>query len=524
MSYQKWILMVLLVTIYFIGSSFSSSDGEQMIPVQLLGMNDFHGQLETYRTVEGKKVGGAEYLAAYVKKMKEENDSTLLVHAGDMVGGSAPISSLKQDEPTVEFMNKIGFDVGTVGNHEFDEGVKEMQRLLNGGKHQKTGEFSGATFPYTVANVIDKKSGKPILPPYVIKKVNGIPIGFIGIVTTETKDIVLPEGIESIEFKDEVESINETVKELKGKGVQSIVVLAHVSAFSEKDGTLPSNELVDYAPLIDDEVDVIFGGHNHQYANTIVDGKLIVESYSYGTAFSDVDLKIDPETKDIVEKKATIVQTFHDGIEPDKEIQNMVRNYGKEQSALLNQVVGYSEEAFTKHKHKGGERTLGSIIADSHRQAMNADFGFMNPGGIRADIPEGELRWGQLYTMLPFGTHLVKMNLTGSQIKDVLEQQWTGNFKTILQPSGLHFTWIKDAPPGEKIVSVTDQDGTPINPDETYSVAITNYLATGGDGFSAFKKGTNVVSGPLTLDSFIAYIHHNDGALSQPDGNRIAVR
>ncbi|TMU87479.1 bifunctional metallophosphatase/5'-nucleotidase [Bacillus sp. BHET2] len=524
MSIHKWTLVVLLVMLYVIGSSFSSEDKEKLIPIQLLGVNDFHGQLETSRTVDGKQVGGAGYLAAYVKKVKKENVPSLLVHAGDMVGGSAPLSALKQDEPTIEFMNRLGFDVGTVGNHEFDEGVEEMKRLLNGGKHEKTGEFGGATFPYTVANVIDTETNEPILPPYVIKKVNGIPIGFIGIVTTETKYIVLPKGIKGLKFKDEVASINETVQDLKRKGVRSIVVLAHVSASSEMDGSRPSQELVDFAPLIDDEVDVIFGGHNHRHANTTVNGKLIVESYSYGTAFSNVNIKIDPKTKDIVEKEANIVRTFHEGIEPDQEILKMVRTYGKGQNKLLNEVVGHSEETFTKHKSVSGERTLGSILADSNRETMGADFGFMNPGGIRADLDKGDITWGKLYTMLPFGTNLVKMDVTGAQIKEILEQQWTGNFQTILQPSGLHFTWKKNAAHGEKIASLTKEDGKPISPENTYSIAITNYLATGGDGFTAFKKGTNVVNGPLTLDSFISYIHKNTGSLKQPEGNRIALK
>ncbi len=524
MSFHKWTLVVLLVTLYFIGSSFSPGDKEQYIPLKLLGVNDFHGQLETYRSLDGKQVGGAEYLAAYIKKVEKENEHTLLVHAGDMVGGSAPLSALKQDEPTIEFMNRLGFDVGTVGNHEFDEGVEEMKRLLNGGTHENTGDFRGASFPYTVANVINIETNEPILPPYVIKKVKGIPIGFIGIVTTETKDIVLPKGIKGIKFKDEVASINETVKELKGKGVRSIVVLAHVSASSKTDGSRPSQELVDFAPLIDDEVDVIFGGHNHRHANTIVNGKLIVESYSYGTAFSNVTIKIDPKTKDIVEKEANIVRTFHERIEPDHEILKMVRTYGKGQNNLLNEVVGHSEETFTKQKSVSGERTLGCILADSHRETLDADFGFMNPGGIRADLDKGDITWGKLYTMLPFGTNLVKMDVTGAQIKEILEQQWTGDFQTILQPSGLHYTWKKDASPGEKIASLTEHDGKPISPENTYSIAITNYLATGGDGFTAFKKGTNIINGPLTLDAFISYIHKNAGSLPQPEENRIALQ
>ena len=107
-----------------------ASAEDHYISVQLLGINDFHGQLEVYRTVEGKEVGGGEYLASYLKKHKQENENTLLLHVGDSVGASAPISALHQDEPTIDFLNKVGFDVGTVGNHGFDEGYEELNTSL----------------------------------------------------------------------------------------------------------------------------------------------------------------------------------------------------------------------------------------------------------------------------------------------------------------------------------------------------------------------------------------------------------
>jgi 5'-nucleotidase len=526
MSVKKLMLAAIVVGVYFIGSSFASSstDPGEYISVQLLGVNDFHGQLETYRTRDGKQVGGAEYLAAYLKKHRQENENTLLVHAGDMVGASSPVSSLMQDEPAVEWMNKVGFDIGTLGNHEFDEGTDEMFRLLDGGKHEKTGQFKGAAFPYTAANVIDKKTGESILPPYLIKEVEGVPIGFIGVVTTETRDIVLPSGIEGVEFTDEVASINQSVKELKAKGVQSIVVLGHVSASSNADGSNPAQDVAEFAPRIDDEVDIIFGGHNHGFANTVVDGKMIIQSYSYGTAFSDVDLFIDPESKEIVNKQAEIISTYHDGIEPHKDIKEMIDAYSADKEMMLNQVMGKAEAPITKENNDSGERSIGNLVADSHRQNMGTDIAFMNPGAIRANLDQGELTWGELYTMLPFGTHLVKVSLTGSELKDALEQQWTGNFQTILQTSGLHYTWDKEAPPGQKVVNMSDENGNAIHPDQTYTVALTNYLATGGDGFTAFKKGKDIVEGPPTLDSFITYIIESGGSIAPPETGRIKVQ
>jgi 5'-nucleotidase len=205
------------------------------IEVQLLGVNDWHGQIDTYRKVGGQQAGGAEYLAAYLKEREAENKNTLLIHSGDMTGGSSPTSSLLLDEPTVEIMNELGFDVGTLGNHEFDRGVPELKRLLDGGFNEATGDFEGADFPYVAANVVYKDSGNPLLPAYHIEKVNGMDIGFIGVVTKDIKEVVIASALENIEVTDSAQAIDRAVAELKAKGVESIVVLAHAPATSKTD-------------------------------------------------------------------------------------------------------------------------------------------------------------------------------------------------------------------------------------------------------------------------------------------------
>ncbi|WP_281281401.1 bifunctional metallophosphatase/5'-nucleotidase [Pseudalkalibacillus caeni] len=495
------------------------------IPVQLLGINDFHGQINTTRTIGGQKAGGAEYLAAYLKQREAENKNTLLVNAGDSVGASAPASALLQDEPTIEIFNELGFDVGTVGNHEFDEGVDEMLRLIYGGAHDTTGNFEGADFPYTAANVISKETGKPILPPYVIKKVNGMPIGFIGVVTTETPSIVIPSGVKDVEFIDEAEAVNKAAEELKARGIEAIVVLSHVPGESGIDGSHASGEVIDMANKVDDEVDVIFGGHNHGFINTVVDNKLIVQSYSYGTAFSDVDLMIDPKTKDIVEKEAEIVTTFHDGIEPDARVLEMVMNYEEEVGPLIEETVGVASEPITRDEleENGGETPLGNLIADAQRDAMGTDFAFMNPGGIRANIDEGTITWGELYTVQPFNNTLVSMNLTGDQIKQLLEQQWRDGSEKILQISGLTYTWDPSADIGDKVVSIKKGENE-IEPNEVYSVTVNSFLSSGGDGFTVLTEGTEQTTGPVDLDALVDYIEQMEQPISGPTDDRIKMK
>lgn len=450
--------------------------------------------------------GGAEYLAAYLKKYEEENPNTLLVHAGDMVGGSPPISSQFQDEPTIKFLNSLDFDIGTPGNHELDQGVNEMKRLIYGGFNKKTGYFQGANTSYISANIIDKKLGTPLLPPYIIKQIDGINIGFIGVVTKETNLYVVPENRKEVEITDEVAAINRTVKLLKEKGVKAIVVLAHDSAKSEQTGANPNEALVEMAPKIDDEVDVIFAGHSHQFANTVVAGKLIVQAYSYGKAFSQVNLEIDSLTKDIVNKQAKIIVTSHDQINPDKETAALLNKYRKRLGSYFNQIVGEMPEEITRKQDVNGESLLAKMISESEREAMGVEIAFVHQGEMRKKIKKGRITVEDLYTDLPFGHSVSKLILTGDQIKFALEQQWTKDYENRLQTAGLTYSWDPNAPIGSRVVALKDMKGQEIQPNNEYGVAVSNYLASGGDNFTAFKQGRLVETGPQVVTALMRYI------------------
>lgn len=450
--------------------------------------------------------GGAEYLAAYLKKYKQENPNTLLVHAGDMVGGSPPISSQFQDEPTIEFLNLLHFDVGTPGNHELDEGVNEMKRLIHGGFNKKTGYFQGANTAYSSANIIDRKSGLPLLPPYVIKQMDGIDIGFIGVVTKETNMYVSPENRKEVEITDEVSAINRTVKILKDKGIKVIVVLAHNSAKSEKAGANSTGALVDMAPKIDDEVDVIFAGHSHEYANTVAAGKLIVQAYSNGNAFSQVNLEIDPHTKIIVKKQAKIIATSHQHIKPDEETVALLNKYRKRLGSKFNQVIGEMPEEIRRNQDANGESPLAKMIAESEREAMGVDIAFVHQGEMRKSLKKGKITVEDLYTNVPMGHSVSKFILTGEQIKLALEQQWTKEYENRLQTVGLTYDWEAKAPIGSRVIVLKDKTGQKIQPNKEYEVAVSNYLASGGDNFTAFEQGRLVESGPQVVTALISHI------------------
>jgi 5'-nucleotidase len=196
-----------------------------------------------------------------------------------------------------------------------------------------------------------------------------------------------------------------------------------------------------------------------------VDGKLIVQAYSYGTAFADVDLIINRHTKDIIHKQGQIVTTYHEGITPDPQVAQIVAKGEEKVAPIVKQVVGHTQTAINRTENEVGESALGNLIADAQRFTMKTDFAFMNPGGIRADLPAGNVTWGYLYTVQPFRNRLVKMGLTGEQIRRLLNQQFQDpEHIRILKTSGLKYAWDPIRPASDQR-GEADQSGR--NPDQS---------------------------------------------------------
>ncbi|WP_325167249.1 bifunctional metallophosphatase/5'-nucleotidase [Rubrobacter xylanophilus] len=471
-------------------------------------------------------------MAAYLDREERENPKgTIRIHAGDSVGGSPLISSYFHDEPAVYAMNLMGLDLGTLGNHEFDEGKTEMFRLLEGGQRTdgnqfKTGpdgepvntsdpDFPGARFPYIAANTVWAGTEDPILPPYEIIKRRGVKIGFIGVVAPETEQIVIPDAVAPFDFLGISETVNRYVPELRKKGVEAIVVLAHSGGLQS--GGTATGEVVTETAQMSSAVDAVIAGHSHTFMDTRVDGKLLVQAYSFGTAIEDVDLRIDRRTKDVVGAEAEVITTYRDAIAPDPEVAALVAEYEREIAPVANRVVGVAAEDITRATTPAGESALGDLIADAQREYAGADFAFMNPGGIRADIAAGEVTFGELFAVQPFDNQVARMELTGDQIYALLEQQFQEGRTRILQVSGLEFSYDASRPAGQRITGVTLPDGTPIDRSATYTVAANSFIATGGDGFTVFKEGTNQQTLGSDLEALEAYIAGLPQPFEAPD-------
>ncbi|MGF2617880.1 DUF6359 domain-containing protein [Rossellomorea aquimaris] len=481
-----------------------------LVSLQLLSANDLHGMIDLTTARDGLDYGRADYLAAYMREREQENPNTLMLHAGDMIGGSPLVSALYQDEPTVEILNSIGFDIGTVGNHEFDEGTQELLRMVNGGEHPEgkgTENYSGMDTKMLCANCVWKDSGETILDAYTIEEVDGVEVGFIGVNTPATATMVIPSGISDIEFTDPAAAVDKAVAELKAQGVRAIVVLTHMPATQNGDGA--AGDAANLAKSVDDEVDVIYAAHNHQKVNAVVDNKLIVQAWEYGKAFADVDVEIDRSTGDIVQKSAEIVEVVQQGAEPDTEVGAILKKYEDLVEETKNELVGNSAQTLDRSyptKDQYGDPGVGNLLADSMKASMESDFALMNGGGVRNPLEEGPITWGELFNITPFGNYLVKVEVTGDQFKEILGAMLDPNYGPDSFIAGARYTWN---PIENEIVDVFMADGSELEPDKTYSVVVNNYMYENTE-HSDYKLlsqyGKDVVNGKIDVEALVDYV------------------
>lgn len=529
--------------------------------VQLLAFNDFHGNLQPPAGSSGRiqvgvtstgaavnvDAGGAEYLATHVKTLRSQNTNTFTVAAGDNIGASPLVSALFHDEPTIEALNALGLDVTGVGNHEFDEGVNELLRMQYGGCHPVEGCFGddgfvGSYFQFLAANVFYAGTNRTILPPYEIERVDNAKIAFIGLTLEGTPSIVTPSGVAGLEFRPEVPVVNRLVDRLRrAEGVRTFVVLIHQGG--QQNGPYPlgyqdvnrcdnlSGSIVDIVDQLSDQVDVVVSAHTHNAYNCVVDGKLLTSAASFGRLVTKIDLVIDHRTKDVVSKTATNVVVTRT-VAKDADQTAIIDKYNAIAGPIAARVVGHITASFTRGANPtaantaSGEGTLGDLIADSQLAATAAsDFGgaviaFMNPGGIRTDLSfnptsavvknPGEVTYGELFTIQPFGNSLTVKTLTGEQIRRLLEQQWSGPnagaIKILQVSQGFEYAYDFTRPAESRVVPGSIKlDGIPLDPLAGYRVEMNSFLATGGDNFTVFNEGTDQLGGEVDLDAMERY-------------------
>ena len=502
--------------------SATTAPGEPAARVQILAVNDLHGALEP-GMVGMRPAGGVATLAAYLNARRGAAPHSITVHAGDMIGGSPPISSLLREEPTMEAMDLLDIELGSVGNHEFDRGLAELYRLVHGGCDAHDNCFPGARTQYLAANVVNERTGETVFPPYAVRMLDGVSVGFIGVTLEETASIVVPTRVAGLRFLNEVETVNRYAAELKGMGVRAIVVLLHKGGEGAMGGMIQGMQFSALVAALDDEVDVVISGHSHRGYQGMVGNKLVTQAFSRGTAFADIDLVIDRATGDVTSRRAAIVTTFADALPPDPSLVRRVEQWRELVRPLTERVVGVAAEDIERVQETGAEDPVANLIADAFRWQMGSEIGCLNAGGWRADIKAGPVTWGELYEVQPFGNELVMLELTGGQLERVLNQQWTNqpNLR-IMRCSGLVYTWDPSAPE-ESRVTLADMalaDGTPIEADRLYTVTVNNFLAEGGHNLTVLQESPTRVPGPTDIEALVAYVEQ----LPQPFTSRVEGR
>ena len=517
------------------------------IEVQILAINDFHGNIETppepVAITQGDgsilkaRVGGAAQLASALERARQGHPNSITVAAGDLIGASPLASAYFLDEPTINSMNLLGLSLASVGNHEFDKGSAELLRMQNGGceKHMtrvpcRLEPFAGARFQYLSANVL-RADGTSLFPATAIRQVGPIRIGFIGETLRETGTLVSPAGVAGLHFTDEAATANALVPQLKAAGADAIVLLIHQGGrvpdtYEEQGCNDFKGDILPILDKLDPAITTIISGHTHNaYVCTLQRGgasRLMTSAGKYGFLYSDVRLSFDPATHRLIGEHAVNVPvTGAAGFDP--KVAALVERYAAAARPAAQRVVGRLAGPAVKTM-ENGKSQIADLIADAQFAATKpadrgaADLSFINTGGARTDLvprADGSITYGDIFAIEPFGNTLVVRTYTGAQLNALLEQQFENvNGRAALRPSTLvpsanfHFAFDLLRPPGSRVVAMTLNE-KPIDPNRRYRVSINNFLASGGDGYSVLTEGTDTFDAGLDLDALEAWLATN---------------
>lgn len=477
---RSWILLAvfLLSMLLTAGQAMAaeSNTNSDIVQLEILTVNDFHGAL-----AENGKNPGAAKLAEYLLEARAQNpDGVLLLSAGDMFQGT-PDSNLLYGKTVVDIMNYAKFDAMTLGNHEFDWGIDVLKQRI-----------AQANFPYVCANVIDKRTGKPVdfAKPYVLLQRNGVKIGVIGIATPETAYKTNPRVVSGYIFADPVKVVNTLVPEIKRQGADVIVVLSHLASWMEGNDAIDGDAAM--LALQAGGIDAIVSGHSHKMVYGKVNGIPIVQAYYNGRAVGKIELTYNRSSHQVESSAVSVTTLPYDGLTADNQVQLMLEKAQAEIAPVKNVKVGQTARALSHDRNEPDETLLGQWVTDVMRQTAGADIAFQNGGGLRTGLPQGTITMGNLYEVMPFDNTLYTVELTGQQVMEVLEYGIMNKKIGMVQYSGVKVSYNADGPQDGRIVAVTLPDGTPLSPEKTYKVVTNDFMAAGGDGFTVFKEGKNL--------------------------------
>jgi 5'-nucleotidase len=528
------------------------------LELNLVALNDFHGHLEaskfSYTSVASAQratiqAGGIDTIAAALQAWRGEDQDLMFVGAGDLIGGSPAMSSMWADEPTLAALNMLGMRASSVGNHEFDGGRAELLRQQHGGCSSPrpakacklAADFGGARFTYLAANVIDRATGKPFLPAYRIEQAKGVKVAFIGAVLKDTPSVVMASGIAGLSFIDEAPAINRALAEAKAQGATVFVALIHEGGqteelFDQPDCGKLKGPIVGIVRQLDPAIRLVISGHTHKGFQCKVDGRVVTQAEMGGHVLSRIKLEIDPATRTLRDIAVRNVVMKPGQYPADARVAAYLKSVkARSDEALARPVARVAVRSVGRKATEAGESALGDLVADAvlaATQAQGVQIAFMNSGGMRKDLDVADslvASYGQAQLVLPFSNTLVAMDLTGAQIRGLLEQQWArpnpSAEDSVLQVSrGFSYRWDSRQAPGRRVVAGSVKlNGVALDDATTYRIAANNFLAEGGDNFPMFVQAKNKVDTQVRdLDAFIDYLARNERG-GAPAGSDVAA-
>jgi 2',3'-cyclic-nucleotide 2'-phosphodiesterase / 3'-nucleotidase / 5'-nucleotidase len=479
--------------------------------LRVLATNDFHGRLEpsTPSWAAGRPVAGAAALATYFRMEREGfAGPTILLDGGDVMQGT-PVSNLTRGRSTIDYYNMVGYGGAAIGNHEFDWGRDVLQQRI-----------AQAQFPWLAANIV--VAGTDTTPSWVrgtaMLDVDGVQVGLIGIITTETPAKTMAAHVAGLEFIDGPPTIDRWVPELRRRGADFVIVVAHEGATCDEDMTACRGRLIDWARQLEHRPDLIVGGHTHELVRWHENGIAIIETDAYGTRYGVVDLE--RVTTDSVHAWIRGTPTsWADRVAPDTAVARLVADALREVGPRLAERIGEAAELIPRGP---GEHPLGRLIADAQRWKSGAQVAIMNSGGVRAAVEPGPITWGDLFRVHPFGNMLMVLELRGRDIRDALEHAFRDG-QPDAQVSGLVAEYDPSRAAGSRVLSMRLADGTPIRDDDVYTVVANDFLSSGvGDGYEALGRALSErPTGVADLDALIDYIRSQPQPIRAPQDQRL---
>jgi len=547
LQYSRW---NYTATDFFQADPYASSDHDPVVlglkasaptqTVQVLGINDFHGRIQS-NGVEA----GAGVLAGAVKQLRSQYPETVFAAAGDLIGASTFESFIAHDKPTIDALNSAGLEVSAVGNHEFDQGYNDLVNRVMAPYNADTNPYGGAAWQYLGDNVRHADDHSAALPETWIKDFGGVQVGFIGGVTDHLGELVSPAGIAGLQIESPVVAANRDADKLKAQGADIIVLLVHEGAETTalSSATDPATDFGKIVTGVNDNIDAIISGHTHlSYNHSVtvpgwvsegraVTTRPVVSAGQYGYNLDQLLFTVDPDTDKVVGlQQSTLPLVKTPAYPTDAPTQAIVDKAVSDAAVLGAQPLGQITGPFNRAKtsagaeNRGGESTLGNLVAEVQQTATesattgSAQIAFMNPGGLRADMVGSStsypttLTYKQAANVQPFANTLVNLKLTGAQVKTALEQQWqpAGSSRPFLRlgiSQGFTYTYDARAAAGSRITAMW-LNGTAIDPAALYSVTVNSFLASGGDNFGVFAQGTNKKdTGQTDLQAMVDYMN-----------------